>query len=593
LERYQGKSADKSHVPKSIRRLVAHEVAMMDDIHHGPRQAKLNGAHIDRDWSKVHAGDWYQADDVTFPVYYYEPDGKGWFTLWRGQCLVMIDLRTLCVLSFVLISSRNYNSKAIRTLITRTADEHGLPRRGFYFEQGIWKSSRLLVGKKDDPLAFSDAEAEKGLKDIGLEFLHSLSPRGKPVDRVLGLHQNQMEREPGYVGRNEVMDRFERVQKHKLAVESRKLHPAGYFLSVDEWTERLIQIFGRYNAEIQQGKMLNGLSPEQGFSQLQDPSNPPVKFDARCRFLLSHHRRPVRITRNGIQIQIGKEAFVYRNAETGRHIGRDMLAWWNPETPEVLCVTDMNRENVFAVERAESVPALDATEEEMGEAMAQINAHGSYARERYRVVKAKLQPIFRTNAVSRDVSLWVAKFRKRPTRSNGRRPKNAGKAGSIEASIPAPSTCSWKKSPHRPVDMSWPRPTRKPASNSCSTIPGRHPPRLWRMWTASSSCSNPRQTTGRNPCEHPEPQERRANGSGRVCLVGGTRTGPALQPRCKPGGVLSLASGAGRSLVPPSHVMAAARVGRLHRRTRRRLPGPSDAPLGSRRAGHHFLAARR
>lgn len=416
LERYQGKSADKSHVPKSIRRLVSREVAMMDDIHHGPRQARLNGAHIDRDWSKVHAGDWMQADDVTFPVYYYEPDGKGWFTLWRGQCLVMIDLRTLCVLSFVLISSRNYNSKAIRTLITRTADEHGLPRRGFYFEQGIWKSSRLLIGKNEDPLAVSAAETEKGLKDIGLEFRHSLSPRGKPIERVLGLHQNQMERAPGYVGRNEMTERFERIQKHKLAVEAKKLHPSGHFLSVDEWTERLTQIFARYNAEIQQGKMLSGLSPEQAFVQLQDPSNPPVRFDARCRFLLSHHRRPIRVTRNGIRIQIGKESFVYRNAETGRHIGEEMLAWWNPETPEVLCVTDLNRENVFAVERAESVPAIDATEEQIGSAMAQINAHGSYARERYRVLKTKLAPRFRANAVTQDVSELGRQIREKSER---------------------------------------------------------------------------------------------------------------------------------------------------------------------------------
>ena len=377
---------------------------MLNDIHHGPRRAKLNGAHIDRDWSKVHAGDWYQADDVTLPVYYYEPDGKGWFTLWRGQCLVMTDLRSGCILSFVLISSRNYNSKAIRTLITRTADEHGLPRRGFYFEKGIWKSSRLLSGQKEDPSALSSAETEKGLRDLGLEFKHATLPRGKPIERILGLVQNQMERQPGYAGRNEILDRYERNEKLMLAVEAKRLDPRGDFFSVDEWTSELTAICERYNAEIQQGKMLAGSSPAEAFAQLQDPANPPIKFDARCRFLLSHHRRPVRVTRNGIRMQIGKDSHVYRNAETGKRIGQQVLAWWNPETPEVLCVTNMNRENPFAVERAESVPAIDASEQEMGAAMAQIASHNGYARERYRVLKAKFAPSFRRNAVSTDVS---------------------------------------------------------------------------------------------------------------------------------------------------------------------------------------------
>ena len=172
---YLNNPASKSHVPRRILNEVKYDVAMLDDIHHGPRQAKLNGPCIERDWSNVFAGDWYQADDVTFPVYYYEPDGKGWFTLWRGQCLVMIDLRTTRILYYALLSSRNYNSLAIRTLITRTCDEHGLPRRGFYFERGIWQSSKILAGDASAPLSLP--ETEKGLRDLGLKFVHSNLPQ--------------------------------------------------------------------------------------------------------------------------------------------------------------------------------------------------------------------------------------------------------------------------------------------------------------------------------------------------------------------------------------------------------------------------------
>lgn len=197
---YLSNPSRKSYVPRRVLDEVKYDVAMLDDIHHGPRQAKLNGPHLERDWSNVFAGDWYQADDVTFPVYYYEPDGKGWFTLWRGQCLLMIDLRTTRILGYALLSSRNYNSLAIKTTITRTCDEHGLPRRGFYFERGIWQSSKILAGDRSAPLSLP--ETEKGLRDLGLDFIHSNLPRSKPVERTLGAVQSLMERIPGYAGRD-------------------------------------------------------------------------------------------------------------------------------------------------------------------------------------------------------------------------------------------------------------------------------------------------------------------------------------------------------------------------------------------------------
>jgi hypothetical protein len=72
--------------------------------------------------------------------------------------------------------------------------------------------------------------------------------------------------------------------------------------------------------------------------------------------------------------------------ETGRLRGQQVLAWFNPELPELLAVTDMNRENCFTVERAEDVPAMDAAPEVLSREMARVNAHNGYARQRYRMV---------------------------------------------------------------------------------------------------------------------------------------------------------------------------------------------------------------
>ena len=63
------------------------------------------------------------------------------------------------------------------------------------------------------------------------------------------------------------------------------------------------------------------------------------------------------MTKNGIRIEIGKEIFKYHDANVGRLVGEKVLAWFNPEMPELLTVTDMNHKNAFCVELSENPPS--------------------------------------------------------------------------------------------------------------------------------------------------------------------------------------------------------------------------------------------
>jgi len=406
LSYYLSNPASKSYCPTRIRDAIKHEIEMMDDIHHGPRQDKLNGAHLLRDWSGVAPMDWLCADDVTLEVYFYIPDGKGWFTLMRGQCLLMIDTRTLRVLGFALHAETNYNARLIRTLITKTCDEHGLPRKGFYFENGIWKSRILKGDAEAGPCSWG--EMELGLRALGLQFRHSQLPRSKPVERVIGAIQDLCEGEPGYVGRDEMHEKFERVQKAKLLVAAQKVHPAEHFYSFEQWEARLGVICEQYNATRQDGKMTCGLSPDDAFERFEKCDDPPTKLPPGCRYLLSHHMRPLRVTSNGVTLRFGKQVYNYRNEQTGRLRGQQVLAWFNPELPEIITITDTNRENPFAVGRTQEVPAMDASEELLAQEMERINAHMSYGRTRYRTLKAKYSvPFRRTIADADTVNLGV------------------------------------------------------------------------------------------------------------------------------------------------------------------------------------------
>ena len=386
--RYIPNPASKSYVPARVRTLVSPQIGMLDDIHHGPHQAKLKGAYITRDWSDVSPGDWYQADDTTPGLYYWEEDDTGRPRVLRGQFLPMIDCRTARVLSFVLHSERNYTAKVIRGLILTTHDTYGLPRVGFHFENGIWRSSKLIKGV-EAPADFVDLqETELGLREF-VRFMHSKpgNARAKVVERVMGHLQDRMEDQPGYVGRNEQTEKFERVQAQIRAITSGKLDPSGVLLHRDEWTNRLEQLCESYNGERQDGR-LKGQSPRETWDALFNPSRPLTRLSPDTRYLLANHRRPMKVTKNGICVQLGKERHWFRNEETGRLIGRIVQAYFDPEDlSSVFIKTDLAETSATVVPAAPSIPAMNATSEQMAAAMTSVNAHNQPARTLYRTIK--------------------------------------------------------------------------------------------------------------------------------------------------------------------------------------------------------------
>lgn len=408
VQHFAAGCASKSYVPRRVRELVTPKVKMLDDIHHGPRRAKLNGAYITRDWSKVLPGDWYQADDTTLPLYWYEvgPDGKQ--RAIRGQSLFMIDNRCLRVLAFALHSDNNYNARVIRGLVLQTHDTYGLPRKGFYFEKGIWKSSRLITGASTpgDELPMDDTEA--GLRDHGIRFVHANLPRGKVVERVIGLLQDRMEHEPGYCGRNEQTEKFERLQRQLQLARAGHIEFSSFLLHRDEWAHRLHDLCDQYNSEHQEGSMLRGLSPREFWDQAFDFNQPLVRLDGPQRYLLANHRRPLRVTKNGLCIQIGKERRWFRNEATGGLIGQTVQTYFNPDDLSSVWVRTGNAANVIVVPEAPTPAAMDASEAELRGAHENCAAHNRAALTLYSTIKPhfpKNAPShFRKNLITADLS---------------------------------------------------------------------------------------------------------------------------------------------------------------------------------------------
>jgi hypothetical protein len=332
--RFIGNPARKSYMPESVRRVVALDAKKAVEARRRPRNAILNGAYIPRDPTGLFAGDSYCADDCTAPVYFWEHDPstpRGYRVL-RGQFIPMMCERSWLVLAFALHSARNYNSRVIRSLITKAHDDWGLPRRRFRFEKGIWKSSKILRGDELDT-----THTEQGLQEFGVKFSHADWAHGKMAERVLGLIQNQLERLPGYASRNEITEPNEVLRKQLLEIENGKVHPRVYLMSKDEWVAKLTSILADYNKTVQQGKWCDGVSPLECWNANQHEEG-RIQLGLEARYLLANHRLALKVGPKGLLLRSSLGGGLYANVDTARLAGRKVLVWVNPDQLDFIAI---------------------------------------------------------------------------------------------------------------------------------------------------------------------------------------------------------------------------------------------------------------
>ena len=407
LELLADSSRSKSYVNRRLSATVAPEVKMIAPHRLGKKAIDDSIAHVERDYSKLVSMQVVNADDFTFPVYFHVPDGNGWYTLTRGQCLLMLDVRSWKIIAWSLQPERNYNSLVIRTLMNRVCAAWGLPGT-WYFERGIWQSAKLVKGEAlagwDDGLSWSAARV--GWEQVGVGFRHAIRARTKPVERVGKSLQDLMEGERGYCGRDERRDCPARTKQAMDDVKFHRVnHPGELFYSFDEWETRLAGLIDRYNSSTQDGQTLQGMTPDAAFEEFWPKTNPPARMDATCWHLVAHFVKELPVTVNGISFTVGRQKFVYRNERTGQDRGKTVLAWFDPECPELLCVTDLNRRNPYLVERSMKVDFLaEAGDLNFEREISRAASHSKYPKARFHTLKAKFEPNFRRNLVDRETA---------------------------------------------------------------------------------------------------------------------------------------------------------------------------------------------
>jgi len=410
-----------SYVNRRLLDAVLPEVEMLAPYFLGKKALDDATAPLRRVYDKLPSMASVCADDFTMPVYCWlndeagQPilDARGRPVLTRGQVLLFQDVRSRKIIEWVLIPERNYTSLQIRTCMNRVCRQNGIPGV-WYFENGIWKNSRAV--KQTAPAHWSIArsveETEFGWERLGVRFIHARRARSKPIEKIGDQMQRLMEGEPGYCGRDERRDCPEETKRAKLAVEAGRERPSVHFRSFDEWETRLGQIVQRYNSKAQGGR-LQGATPDEAFETYWPHNDPPTPLDAGCWHLGAHLVRKFTVGNGGITFKIGKAHFSYFDENLSPFRNREVLAWFDPEQPESIAVTEPNdrlgktacfvsRHNPVefdATLRPDSPEAADYRRE-----LKKQHGFNAYPKARYNSLKPKFQPTFRTVVVDRETA---------------------------------------------------------------------------------------------------------------------------------------------------------------------------------------------
>lgn len=402
----------KSDVPAAIRAAVRPRIKATDAIHRGPKAARLSGPSFRRDWSNVFAGDSYSADDFTLNHPFIEWDEAGEFifegrrfNLTRGQTLIFCDERSLRIPGYYLTPRPNYGAGTICAGINRICMDEaiGLPFRRFLFERGAWKAravksavdwARIDQVFSKEGVEFGSRESGAGLPGI----VHATTPKAKIIERIGGAVQSLMEGAPAYVGRNQRLDGPERTATAMARLRrldqrcKPERDPRKDFLTKEQFCAELEDVVRRFNAEPQNGKMLDGLSPEEGWKELHpSPRRAHRLLPESLRYLLSTEKAEVKVTDEGVKlVRRGQPARHYSGHRLGELIGEKVRVRFNSETPEMITVchlrSDPKELRPFSVSLDPSIPAIDATQQDFDRARGARQKFRQYGRDVYRVI---------------------------------------------------------------------------------------------------------------------------------------------------------------------------------------------------------------
>lgn len=397
----------KSHVPKSIRAAATASPLTTCLAHMGPRQARLSSRWTPGDYSDVRANDVWCADDMTSNVLCWVewPNAQGYRVV-QAQVLAVIDVGSMRWLGcrVVIRESGQYTSDDIWGTFGDMFDQFGLPKVGFVLEGGHWQSHKV----RGQRTGLTSEERVGGLSSLGLKVWHARSPGAKIIETAFNQLQRVLDSCPGYIGREQRVDKNEAVAKAQRLAE--RVHPKGLgILHQRELADRIEQAMASLNHERNDGMICRGAAP---LDKWQQDSPEKREVPEAYRWLYRSAMNVVKVTRNGIRVTQGSGknllAYYYDAEWVTAHEGRTVRLHWNhanPEADAVVMTNEARPEFLGMARYVQPVARFTGSETALEEAARRKQAALHYSRSELRSVQPELQrPMTRQPVVAADAS---------------------------------------------------------------------------------------------------------------------------------------------------------------------------------------------
>jgi len=320
---------------------------------HSKRELRRIVGGIPRDSRGIPSMASWVVDDMTCNVEItIEPDepNEPWGLL-QPQLIAVMDYSSRKFVGWAISTDKGPTAELSCEAFVDGARRHGVPKE-ICFENGFTFGNSININGSPDSEGRS---ATAGLARYGCVIRHfyPYSPGSKgELEKGFDLIQQPMERHPGYGGRNQMLDASEDFKREQRLIRSGKCKGTDYRYTFDEFVRVMDKIIEDYNEKEQYGD-LNGISPNEAFTTMQDHRNPPISFTDELDWLLQNETYLVTIQAAGVRFTHNGRRMGVRGGSLPDLIGRKMRVWVNRLDDSAVTFMSLDFKDVFSMEVCE------------------------------------------------------------------------------------------------------------------------------------------------------------------------------------------------------------------------------------------------
>lgn len=283
--------------------------------------------YTERDYSLMNANDWWVSDHHLWDIFVRYQNNKGEWKIGRPWGSYWMDMRTRKVMSSI-IRIEEPNSDIVLCSFGLGVEHFGVPK-GVRLDNGKdYKANDLF--SQDDTNHIADSLAIN--LDINVTYAIPYNARAKPIERLFNTFEEQLGKKyPSYAGSNA-----------KKRPEDLKDLDIMDYVTLEEFIEHHnMYVYEIYNNTPHQGDSMFNKTPNQMYSSL-DFTLRKVPKDI-LYFCLMRVKGTRTVQRNGITFN----GVHFYNDNCINHIGKKVIAKYDPAKPEILYIFDENENYLF------------------------------------------------------------------------------------------------------------------------------------------------------------------------------------------------------------------------------------------------------